>query len=47
MYVVAVGNAFDGIELFGTFSTGDDAAIWAAENIDHDEWIAVKLVEVT
>jgi hypothetical protein len=36
-YVIAFGNAFDGIELFGPFNTSDAAREYAEENM-MDDW---------
>lgn len=41
MIVVAAGNAFDGISLFGMFTTVDGAREWAETNINYTDWTIV------
>lgn len=41
--VVAVGNAFDGLRLFGPFDNKADAINWASEI--RDEWVLVEVEE--
>ena len=42
MYVVADGNAFDGIELYGTFDDPEDASYWAERNCL--EWNVIRVI---
>lgn len=44
-YVVAVGNAFDGMSLFGPFDSTDDASDWAGTNLRNEEWLVVSILE--
>lgn len=43
MWVVAVGNAFDGLVLFGLFTTVDGAREWAEINVNSIDWTIVEL----
>jgi hypothetical protein len=43
-YVVADGNAFDGIELFGPFENEEDATMWAEYNCG--EWHVLEVGSV-
>jgi hypothetical protein len=43
MHIVAIGSAFDGIEIVGPFKTGSDAVEWADRNCGDKEWNAVPL----
>lgn len=40
MIVVALGNAFDGLALYGPFEDSEDAAIWAENNTQGNSDIA-------
>lgn len=43
-YVAAIGNAFDGINLYGPFDTVEDAAAFAEINTpDYSDWNIVPL----
>jgi len=45
MWIVATGNPFDGIEIWGPFDTNDAAIEWATANGgDYEDW---NVVEVT
>lgn len=44
-YVVADGNAFFGIELFGPFENEEDATMWAEHNCGEGQVIEVGSVE--
>lgn len=37
--VVAVGNAFDGLALWGPFEDKDAASEWADNECRHEEWV--------
>jgi len=43
MFAVAVGNPFDGISLFGPFSTGGDADKWAEGQHLQDNWWIINI----
>lgn len=43
-YVVAVGNAFDGVKLYGPFDNADEASNWADANVV-EEWNIVDLTD--
>ena len=43
-YAVAVGDAFDGINLYGPFEDGEEATIWAGDTIK-ESWNVVELQE--
>lgn len=42
LYVIAVGNPFDGLWLIGPFASGEEALEYA-EDITHSEWSLVAL----
>lgn len=42
-YVIAVGNAFDGLVLHGPFESGNAANDYAGERYDDVEWSVVTL----
>jgi hypothetical protein len=44
-YVVAIGNAFDGLVLYGPHKTAELANEWAERHARHDEWVVVELVK--
>lgn len=44
MYVVAFGNAFDGIVLIGPFNDHDTAVMYAENESSNEDWTIVKLV---
>lgn len=44
MFVIAKGNAFDGLELIGTFGDAGDAITWAQDNCGDESWEVVLLV---
>jgi hypothetical protein len=44
MYVIATGDAFDGIVLWGPFLEMEDAHEWAESHFDH--WDCIKLKQV-
>jgi hypothetical protein len=37
-FVVAVGNPFDGISLFGSFDDASEANEWADHNLKNVDW---------
>lgn len=39
--VVAVGNVFDGMQLYGLFFDHDEAQEWASTNVEDDWWLEV------
>lgn len=43
MYVVAIGNAFDGLSVHGPFESSEEAQEWAQGY--HDEWHVLLLRE--
>jgi hypothetical protein len=45
--VVAVGNPFDGMRLYGPFSDANDANDWASETWKHEEWHVMELLPET
>ena len=45
MWVVSVGDAFEGIRLYGPFVHDDDAISWAVKNVN-DGWSVIGLGEV-
>lgn len=42
-YVVAVGNAFDGLTLYGPFDTHGEAFQHGENNGESDTWLVVEL----
>jgi hypothetical protein len=44
-YVVAVGNPFDGIELYGPFKTREEVEAWT-QTIDFPNWDVVRVYAV-
>lgn len=38
MYIVAIGNPFDGMNVFGPFEYSEDADRWA-QNVQDDYWV--------
>jgi len=48
MYIVAAGNPFDGMEVYGPFDDGNDANEWAEHEFRHGgEWWVMKLRRVS
>jgi hypothetical protein len=45
LWVVVVGNPFDGIRLIGPFEDGNDANEWADENCNNEEWWVVNIID--
>jgi hypothetical protein len=45
-HLVAKGNPFDGVTLYGPFDEGDDALEWAEFNDTEGDWWIVKTTEV-
>lgn len=45
LWVVVVGNPFDGIRLIGPFEDGNDANEWADENCDTEDWWVVNIID--
>lgn len=43
MHVVLIGNPIDGMEIFGPFKTGIDAANWAERYACGDSWVVAPL----
>jgi hypothetical protein len=41
MYVIALGDAWDGISLYGTFGTSDEAVEYANDNLNRDDWTII------
>jgi len=39
LHVVVLGNVFDGVRLVGPFLSFDDAALWADEKADRENWV--------
>jgi len=46
-YAIAVGNAWDGIALYGTFDDGSEATEWADQFFKNEEWHCVKIKDAT
>lgn len=46
MYVVSIGNAYDGLQLVGPFETGEAASEYADSLSCCDEWHIVPLTEL-
>ena len=46
MFIVAVGDAFDGISFYGPFDYDDDAISWAVKSNITDTWTVVPLRKV-
>ena len=47
MWLAAIGNAFDGITIYGPFETVGDAAEYAEQHTpDYSDWNVVQLHEV-
>lgn len=44
-YVLAIGDPFDGIDLYGPFDDPEDADTWAQDHGDGQAWTIVKLYE--
>ena len=42
MFVVAAGNVWDGIRLYGAFCDEEDAVDWAMDHL-RDAWMVVRL----
>lgn len=40
MHVVMIGNPVDGFTIYGPFKTGEDAILWAQDEVETDWWIA-------
>lgn len=45
MYVIATGNPFDGLALYGPFEDANGAGDWASDNFD--EWTCVSMSAVS
>jgi hypothetical protein len=45
-FAVALGNAFDGITLYGPFEDHEEAIEWASENDGGKPWEVVTLESV-
>lgn len=43
MFVVVIGNPFDGMRLVGGFRTWDEAEDWAGEFLGPEEWNIVAV----
>lgn len=43
--VVAIGNPFDGIVMYGPFDTTDDANEWADHEVSNDTWWVMSLMD--
>lgn len=43
MYVVVMGNPFDGLEIRGPFENVDDANDWADQNLRDETWWVVEV----
>ena len=43
--VLAVGNAFDGISLYGPFNNGEEASEYAERHAREDDWHVVPIIE--
>jgi len=44
-FVVAVGNPFDGISLFGSFDTAEAANEWADREVRNETWWVMSLLD--
>lgn len=44
-WTIAIGNAFEGIELYGVFDTHDEAVEWGekSEKTENREWWSVEI----
>jgi hypothetical protein len=45
-YIVATGNAFDGLRLHGPFTDSGDAEFWAQDECGNQEWTIVPVYSV-
>lgn len=45
MFVVALGDPFEGIKLFGPFDTAEDAENWAETEVKDESWSLVEVQE--
>ena len=43
MWIVAIGDAFDGITLYGPFDECEDATEWADNHTEDREWTVVQI----
>lgn len=46
MFIVAVGDAFDGISFYGPFDDDEDAISWAVRSNITDTWNVILVREV-
>jgi len=45
-FVVAKGDPFNGMELYGPFSNGDEAGDWARDEFKNETWWLLPLIYV-
>ena len=45
MTVIATGNPFDGVTLYGPFDDAEHAMLWADANVRDEGWRVVKIRE--
>ncbi|KKM23346.1 hypothetical protein LCGC14_1616170 [marine sediment metagenome] len=43
MYVLVVGNPFDGLDLVGPFEDPDEASVWAVDEYKNDTWWVMEV----